>query len=197
MKALGVDLLSMAAHKFYGPKGVGALFVREGTALIPLVHGGSQEFAKRAGTENVAGIVGMARALDLAAQERDASAARLAALRDEFEGAVLGRIADVRVNGGAAPRSPHISNLSFLGVESEQLLMRLDLDGIAVSAGSACASGAIEPSHVIAALGLPPAWMKGVLRFSFGRETAAPDAARAVGILERAVAEVRAVSACF
>lgn len=192
--ALGADLLSLAAHKFYGPKGTGALYVREGTPLRPIVHGGSQEFAARAGTENLAGIAGMATALELAAGERTQTAARVGALRDGFEGLVLARIAGVRVNGGGAVRAPHISNLSFLGVTSEQLLMRLDLDGIAVSAGSACASGAIEPSHVIAALGLPQEWLLGVLRFSLGRGTTQAQIDRTVEVLERAVADLRAIS---
>jgi cysteine desulfurase len=192
--ALGVDLLSLAAHKFYGPKGTGLLFVREGTPVAPILHGGSQEFSKRAGTENVAGIVGLASALELALDERTEAAARIGTLRDEFEQQIARRIADVRVNGGGALRAPHISNMSFLGVTSEQLLMRLDLDGIAVSAGSACASGAVEPSHVIAALGLPEQWMRGVIRFSLGRTTTQADIARAVEVLEQAVSDLRSFS---
>lgn len=192
--ALGVDLLSLAAHKFYGPKGTGLLYVREGTPIMPLLHGGSQEFAKRAGTENVAGIVGMVRALELAMDERTQSAARIATLRDRFESEVVRRIADVRINGGGGMRAPHISNLSFLGVTSEQLLMRLDIDGIAVSAGSACASGAVEPSHVIAALGLPDEWMRGVIRFSLGRTTTQAQIDRAAKVLEQAVSDLRSFS---
>jgi cysteine desulfurase len=193
--ALGVDLLSLAAHKFYGPKGTGLLYVREGTPLLPILHGGSQEFAKRAGTENDAGIVGLTTALELALDERTEAAARIAALRERFEQRVLERVPDVRVNGGGAMRAPHISNLSFLGVTSEQLLMRLDIDGIALSAGSACASGAVEPSHVIAALGLPQEWMRGVIRFSLGRTTAQADIDRAAEVLEQAVADLRSFSA--
>lgn len=192
--ALGVDMLSLAAHKFYGPKGTGLLYVREGTPLAPIIYGGSQEFAKRAGTENVAGIVGLVTALELALDERTEASARIAGLRDRFEAQVLRRIPDVRVNGGAALRAPHISNLSFLGAGSEQLLMRLDVDGIAVSAGSACASGAVEPSHVIAALGLPEAWTRGVIRFSLGRSTTQAQIDRAAEVLEQAVADLRSVS---
>lgn len=192
--SLGVDLLSLAAHKFYGPKGVGLLYVREGTPIVPLVHGGSQEFAKRAGTENVAGIVGLASALGLALDERTEAAGRITTLRGRFEERVLERIRHVRVNGSGAPRAPHISNLSFLGVASEPLLMRLDLEGIAVSAGSACASGTIEPSHVIAALGLPEEWTGGVIRFSLGRTTTAAQIDRAVEVLEQAVADLRLIS---
>lgn len=191
---LGVDLLSLAAHKFYGPKGTGLLYVREGTPIVPILHGGSQEFSKRAGTENVAGIVGLATALELALDERTEAAARVATLRERFEQRVLERVPDVRVNGRGAMRAPHISNLSFLGVTSEQLLMRLDIDGIAVSAGSACASGAVEPSHVIAALGLPDEWMRGVIRFSLGRTTAQAEIDRAAEVVEQAVADLRSFS---
>lgn len=191
---LRVDLLSLAAHKFYGPKGTGVLYVREGTPLAPILHGGSQEFAKRAGTENVAGIVGLAAALELVMDERTAAAGRIATLRDRFEHRVLERISGVRVNGAGALRAPHISSLSFLDVTSEQLLMRLDIDGIAVSAGSACASGAVEPSHVIAALGLPEPWMRGVVRFSLGRTTTQAQMDRAAEVLEQAVADLRSIS---
>lgn len=194
VRTLGIDMLSIAAHKFYGPKGTGALYVREGTPLTPILLGGSQEFAKRAGTENLAGIAGLSAALDLAMDERTAAGARIATLRDAFEARVLEQIPDARVNGGEAMRAPHISNLSFLGVTSEQLLMRLDMDGIAVSAGSACASGAIEPSHVIAALGLPEPWMRGVIRFSLGRTTTQAQMTRAAEVLERAVADLRSIS---
>ena len=191
---LGVDLLSLAAHKFYGPKGVGLLYVREGTPLVPILHGGSQEFAKRAGTENVAGIVGLAAALELAMDERTVCAGRVATLRDRFEQRVLKRITGARANGGSAMRAPHISNLSFLDVTSEQLLMRLDIDGIAVSAGSACASGAVEPSHVIAALGLAEPWMRGVIRFSLGRATTQVQVDRTAEVLEQAVSDLRSFS---
>jgi cysteine desulfurase len=194
VRMLDVDLLSLAAHKFYGPKGAGVLYVREGTPIVPIIHGGSQEFSKRAGTENIAGIVGLTVALELALDERSEVAGRVGALRDHFEAQVRARIPDVRVNAGEALRAPHISNLSFLGVTSEQLLIRLDLDGLAVSAGSACASGAIEPSHVIAALGLPDEWMRGVIRFSLGRTTTQTQIDRAVEVLERAVADLRSIS---
>ena len=189
-RTLGVDLLSLAAHKFYGPKGTGALFVREGTALQPTTYGGSQEDSKRAGTENIAGIVGLATALELASAERESTARRMAALRDELEAGFL-RIRSTSVNGAGAPRLPNISSVSFVGVTSEALLMRLDLEGIAVSAGSACASGAIEPSHVIAALGLDEARRTSVVRFSLGRTTTQSEIARTVSIVERVVPELR------
>lgn len=192
VRALGVDLLSIAAHKFYGPKGVGALYVREGTALAPIVHGGSQEFAKRAGTENVAGIVGMARALELALAEQRETAARVRGLRDRLEGAIVRSIGGVRIHGGG-DRLPNFTSASFLEVDSDRLLVLLDLEGIAVSAGSACGSGAIEPSHVIGALGLETEWTRGVIRFTLGRETTQSGIDRTVRVLERSVAQLRAL----
>ena len=194
VRELQVDLLSLAAHKFYGPKGTGVLYVREGTPLSPLLHGGSQEHAMRAGTENLAGILGLARALELALDERTQTSARIATLRDRLEHEIVDRIPGVRVNGAGAPRSPHISNLSFLGVTSEQLLLSLDLAGLAVSAGSACASGSIEPSHVVAALGLPAEWTQGAVRLSLGRTTSEGDVRYAVQALEHAVARIRGAS---
>jgi cysteine desulfurase len=191
VRALGVDLLSIAAHKFYGPKGVGALYVRAGTPLEPIVHGGGQEFAKRAGTENVAGIAGMARALELAAEERESAAKRIGMLRDRLEALTCERLDGIRVNGGGAPRLPNNLNLGLLGIESDRLVARLDLDGLAASAGSACASGVVEPSHVIAALGLGPEWSRGVVRLSLGRSTTEEEITRAGDILVRAVEGMR------
>jgi cysteine desulfurase len=191
VRELGVDLLSVAAHKFYGPKGVGALYVREGTPVAPLLHGGGQEFAKRAGTENVAGIVGMARALELAAEERAEAAVRIGALRDRLEAVICEQLEGARVNGAGAPRLPNNLNLAIPGVDSGGLLARLDLDGLAVSAGSACASGVVEPSHVIAALGLPLEWSRGVVRLSLGRSTTEEEITRAGQILVRGATGLR------
>jgi len=188
---LGVDLLSLAAHKFYGPKGVGVLYVREGTPVAPLVHGGGQEFAKRAGTENVPGIAGMARALELAAQERVEVAARVGMLRDRLEAVICEHLDGVRVNGTGAPRLPNHLNLAISGVESDGLVARLDMDGLAVSAGSACASGVVEPSHVIAALGLPLESSRGVVRLSLGRSTSEEEMTRAGEILIAGVSGLR------
>lgn len=192
VRELAVDLLSIAAHKFYGPKGVGALFVREGVPLAPLTYGGGQEFAKRAGTENLAGIIGMARALELAVAERDAVASRVGMLRDRLQALLCERLNGTHVNGAGVPRLPNNLNLAFLGIEGDRLLARLDIDGLAVSAGSACASGVVEPSHVIAALGLPPDWSRGVLRFSLGRSTTEEEIARAGEMVGRAVSDMRA-----
>lgn len=195
VRELGVDLLSISAHKFYGPKGVGALYVREGTPLRAQIVGGAQESALRAGTENVAGIVGMARALELAVEERALNAPRLEALRDRFEAGILAALPDVRVNGGGAARLPHISNLSFSGVAPDAFVLRLDLEGVAASTGSACAAGAVEPSHVIAALGAPPAWAGSAVRFSFGAATGPEQIDRLIAIITRVTPELRKFSA--
>ncbi|MGR4065724.1 MAG: cysteine desulfurase family protein [Vulcanimicrobiaceae bacterium] len=186
---LGVDMLTISAHKFYGPKGVGALFVREGVAMEPLVYGGGQEFGRRSGTENVAGIVGLAAALELAAAGRSERAARVAGLRDRLERRVLAEVSGTRANG--AERLPNNLNLSVAGVDSEGLLAGLDLAGIAVSAGSACASGVLEPSHVIAALGLEERWTAGVIRFSLGYDTTEEEVDRAASVLCRTVPGLR------
>jgi cysteine desulfurase len=185
--ALGVDLLSISAHKFEGPKGVGVLYVRAGVVVEPIVHGGGQEFGRRSGTENVTGIVGLARALELAVTERPERAARIARLRDRLEAGILALVPAVHVNGGG-PRLPGNSNISFEGALSEELLLGLDLAGIAVSAGSACTSGAVEPSHVIAALGLDPVWQRGPIRFTLGSATTQAEIeevlARVPGVVE-------------
>ena len=188
---LGVDMLSLSSHKFYGPKGVGMLYVREGVVVEPLVYGGGQEFGRRSGTENVAGIVGFARALEAAIDERDERCARVVQLRDALEDGLRKNVPDVRVNGLGAPRLPNISNMSFDGIDSEALLMRLDLEGVAVSAGSACTSGALEPSHVIAALGIEAKWHRGVIRFSLGEATDASDVEYVVGLMMRIAPELR------
>ena len=189
--ALGVDLLSLSAHKLHGPKGVGVLYVRRGTPLEPLIVGGSQEHALRAGTENVAGIAGCATALALAQRERAETAPRIAALRDRLQAGILAAIPDVIVNGDGAPRLPGLLSLAFGGVASDALLMRLDLAGIAASAGSACAAGSLEPSHVSAALGLDEAHRLGVIRFSLGRATAAVDVDEVLKRLPALIAGVR------
>ena len=188
---LGVDLLSLSAHKFYGPKGVGALYVRAGTPVAPLVVGGSQESGLRAGTENVAGIVGFARALELAVAELPAEADRLRSLRDRFERALLSALPHVRVNGAEGLRLPNVSSVAFGGVDATTLLVRLDLDGVAASAGSACAAGATEPSHVLAAIGAPAWAATGTLRFSFGKLTTEEDVERLQTMLPGVVTNLR------
>ncbi len=190
-RELGVDLLSISAHKFYGPKGVGVLYVRDGLALAPLVHGGGQEFGRRSGTENVAGIIGLAAALDRVVAASPQRAQRVARLRDRFESELAARVPEVHVNGAGAPRMPNISNVSFDGFDSEALLVRLDLEGIAVSAGSACTSGALEPSHVIAALSLDPRWHRGVIRFSLGEGTTEEEIDRVLEVVPRITGQLQ------
>jgi cysteine desulfurase len=188
---LGVDLLSLSAHKFHGPKGVGALYVRRGTALEPLIVGGGQEHGLRAGTENVAGIAGFATALALAEAERPATAPRVAALRDRLQAGIVAAVPDVLVNGAGAPRLPGNLSVAFADAPSDALLIRLDLDGIAASAGSACAAGSLEPSHVVAALGVAEPYRNGVVRFSLGRATTAAEVDDVLARLPALVASVR------
>ncbi len=184
---LGADLLAVSAHKIYGPKGVGALCVQRGTRLSPLLRGGSQEQGRRAGTENVAGIAGFGRAAELARESLASEAPRLSELRDRLEGRLLG-MSGTRRNG-EEPRVPNTSNVSFEAIEAESLMMALDLAGVCVSTGAACAAGAVEPSHVLRAMGLPAERVQASLRFSLGRYTTAEEvdqACEAVAIaLER------------
>jgi cysteine desulfurase len=176
---LGVDLLSVSAHKFYGPKGVGALYVRRGTPMEPLLRGGGQERNRRAGTENVAGVAGMGRAAAVAHASLASDAVRLGALRDRLEGTLLA-LPGARRNGDG-PRVANTTSLSFEGADAEGLVMALDLEGIAVSTGAACAAGGTAPSHVLAAMGLPAARVQASLRFSLGRGTTEAQVDRAAG----------------
>ena len=189
--ALGIDLLSLSGHKFEGPKGVGVLYVRRGTPLAPLIVGGGQEHGLRAGTENVAGAAAFAAALALADAERPGVARRVEALRDRLENEIAVLAPDALVNGRGAPRLPNIVSVSFAGVPSDALLIRLDLEGIAASAGSACSAGSLERSHVADALALPDDRARGVVRFSLGRETASADVAELIRRLPGVLAGVR------
>lgn len=168
VKALGIDLLALSAHKFNGPKGAGALWVRRGTRLVPTMTGGKHERNRRGGTENVPAIAGMGVAARLGREKLGADAIRLAALRDRLESGVLARVPGTAVNGALSPRVPNTTNISFDGVEAESLLIALDLDGFAVSTGSACSSGTLEPSHVLRAMGLPSHRTQNSIRFSLG-----------------------------
>ncbi|HYT76395.1 MAG TPA: cysteine desulfurase family protein [Vicinamibacterales bacterium] len=168
VRALGIDLLSLSAHKFNGPKGAGALWIRRGTRLTSTMTGGKHERNRRGGTENVPGITGMGIAARLARAKLDADATRVGALRDRLERGVLQRVPGTLVNGGSSPRVPNTSNISFDGVEAESLLIALDLEGFAVSTGSACSSGTLEPSHVLRAMGLPSHRTQNSIRFSLG-----------------------------
>ena len=190
---LGVDLLSLAAHKVYGPKGVGALFVRQGTALLPQIQGGAQERQRRAGTENVAGIVGFARALALAqrnAAVRDAENARLAGLRDQLL-AGLRYIAGVEPTGHPTERLPHSASWLIDRVEGGDLVAALDLEGVEGSTGSACTTGSAEPSHVLLAMGIDPDRAHGALRLTVGRGTTVADVERATEVLRSSIARIR------
>jgi len=168
VKALNVDLLAISAHKFNGPKGAGALWIRRGTRLVSTMTGGKHERSRRGGTENVPGIAGMGVAARLGREKLTANAARLAALRDRLEGGILAGVPGTAVNGAVAPRVPNTTNISFDGIEAESLLIALDLEGFAVSTGSACSSGTLEPSHVLRAMGLPAHRTQNSIRFSLG-----------------------------
>lgn len=192
VRKLGVDLLSLSAHKFGGPRGVGILYVRHGVPIAPILLGGGQEFGRRSGTENILGAVGMAQALELAAAERPDRSREVAQLRDLLEAGIRSVIPEVTVNGAAAPRLANNLNVSFSGADSAAMLIALDLAGIAAAAGSACASGALEPSHVLEAIGLPEPSRKGAIRFSLGKSTTPAEIERVVGLLPAIVANLRA-----
>lgn len=188
---LGADMLSLSAHKFSGPKGVGAMFVRKGTRLASLLYGGHHERDRRAGTENVPGIVGLGAAARLARQRLDVEVARVRVLRDQFEAGVLDRVSGVHVNGDAARRLPNTTNLRFDEVEGEALVIALDLAGIACSTGAACSSGSLEPSHVLAAIGLRPEQAQSSVRFSFGLTSTLEDVDFALEVLPGVVQRQR------
>lgn len=191
---LGVDLLSLTAHKFSGPKGIGVLYVRSGTPVQPLLYGGSQEGALRPGTQNVAGIVGLTKALELATEELASEPARWAALRDRLQESILSRLPAVRVNGHPTQRLPNILNISIAGVEGESLLLALDVKGVAVSTGSACAAGSAEASHILQAIRVPAEYLQGSLRLSLGHETTEEDVDYAADALVEVVEALRAMS---
>jgi cysteine desulfurase len=191
---LKVDLLSISAHKIYGPKGVGALYVRPSTPLEPQLFGGHQQRDLRPGTENVPGIVGLGKGAQLARLRRDEDCPRIAALRDRLEDSLLSVIGSVRLNGDRERRVSNTTNLAFAGAGGEALLIALDLLGLACSTGAACSSGAVEPSHVLTAMGLSSDQARSSLRFSLGRGTTAEEIDEAVAIIPRAVARIRALS---
>ena len=192
---VGCTLVTISGHKIGAAKGVGALIVRDRGAVEAIIHGGGQQYGIRPGTENVPGIVGLGRAVELAAAEQAESATRLGALRDELERRVLGIVPDAVINAWQAERAPHVSNISIPGTDSEALLMHLDLAGVACSSGSACSTGAIEPSHVLTAMGVPRDLGIAALRFSFGRDNTAEDVDAVVSALPKIVEKVRALSA--
>jgi cysteine desulfurase len=195
--ALQVDLLSLSGHKFYAPKGIGALYTRGGTRLRQLLYGGHHQRGFRPGTENVAGIVGLGKAAEIARRSLADDAKRVALLRDKLQRGLLERVPQSRVNAAAAQRTPNTTNLIFPGVEGEALLIALDLKGLACSTGAACSSGAVEPSHVLTAIGLPPEEARASLRFSLGRHTTPADIDFALNVVPAAVAQLRELSPTY
>ncbi|MGA2483228.1 MAG: cysteine desulfurase NifS [Candidatus Acidiferrales bacterium] len=194
---LGVRLLSLSGHKIYAPKGVGALYIRKGTRLQQLLYGGHHQRGHRPGTENVAGIVGLGKAAEIARQQLAQDAARIGALRDRLEEGLLARTPQARVNGGNAPRVPNTANITFPGIEGEALVIALDLKGLACSTGAACSSGAVEPSHVLTAMGLPAEEARATLRFSLGRHTTPEEIDFALAVVPPAVAKLRELSPTY
>lgn len=191
---LGVDMLSMSAHKLYGPKGVGALYIRKGTKLVPFMHGGGQERGRRASTENVPGIVGFGKAAEIAQHEMNEEAERLTRLRDRLIEGILERIDHVRLNGHRHKRLPNNVNVSVDFVEGEAMLLSLDQQGICASTGSACTSASLEPSHVLLSIGLSHEQAHGSLRFSLGRWTVEPEIVQVLDVLPQIVSRLRAMS---
>ena len=189
------DFLTISGHKFGAPKGIGALFIRRGTSLDPLMHGGTQDRGRRPGTENVAAAVGLARAAELTLAECEAHCARLRELRERLEAGILAMVPDAVIHGRGADRAPHIVNISVPGTDSESLLMALDLRGIAASGGSACQSGSISPSHVLAALGVPPDLASAAVRMSLGALTTDHSIDRVIEVFPALVAKARQLSA--
>ncbi len=194
VQALDVDLLSLSAHKLYGPKGAGVLWIRRGTRLLSTMTGGKQERSRRAGTENVPAIVGLGVAARRALTRLEADAAAVGALRDDVERGVLARVPGTHVNGGGQARVPNTTSIGFEGIEAESLLIALDLEGIAVSTGSACSSGTLEPSHVLKAMGLPLHDTQNALRISLGRHTTAEHVSRLLDALPPIVTRLRTLT---
>jgi len=197
VNALGVDLLAVSGHKFYAPKGIGALYIRGGTRLRQLLYGGHHQRGFRPGTENVPGIVGLGKAAELAQRSLAEDAHRVSALRDELERELLGRIPHAHANANGAPRTPNTTNITFPGIEGEALIIALDLKGLACSTGAACSSGAVEPSHVLTAIGLNAEDARASIRFSLGRHTTQQEIAAAVEIVPAAVAQLRELSPAY
>jgi cysteine desulfurase len=197
VQKLNVDMLSISAHKIYGPKGVGAIYIRKGTRITPWSHGGSHERSRRAGTENVPGIVGLAKAVEVAHKDMEEQSRYLRNLSEAFYKKLTQAIPNVFLNGDLERRIPNTLNLSFKAVEGESIILSLDLKGVAVSTGSACASGALEPSHVLYAMGIAPEIAQAAIRFSFGRENTMEDVEYVVELLPEIVSRLRAMSPLY
>lgn len=192
--AWNVDLLTLSAHKFYGPKGIGCLYVRKGVRIQPQIHGGSQELGLRAGTENVAASIGMVRALWLATESMETESRREQAMRDRLEAALVEQIPEVMVNGAGAPRLPNTLNIITKYIEGEGMLLYLNMNKIYASSGSACTSGSLDPSHVLLAMGIPHEYAHGSLRFSFGRSNTEEDVEKVIALLPGIVRQLRSMS---
>jgi len=190
-------LLALSGHKFYAPQGIGALYIRGGTRLRQLLYGGHHQRGFRPGTENVPGIVGLGKAAEIARQSQVKDAARISALRDRLEQGLLAQVPHSRVNAARAPRTPNTTNITFPGIDGEALVIALDLKGLACSTGAACSSGAVEPSHVLTAIGLPPEEARASLRFSLGRHTTAADIDFALYIVPATVVQLRDLSPTY
>ena len=194
LRTLGADMAAFAGHKIYGPKGIGLLYVKRAVPLVPILTGGSHEHGLRAGTENVAGIVGLAEAVVLACETLEAEAGRLSVLRDRLETRICRQLDGVRVNGGRSPRVPNTSNLSFDRVDGESIVVAMDLEGICISTGSACSTGDPEPSHVLIAMGCSPAEAQGSVRISLGKDTTQDEIDLVVQALVDTVQRLREIS---
>ncbi len=197
VNALGVDLLSISGHKFYAPKGIGALYIRGGTRLRQLLYGGHHQRGFRPGTENVPGIVGLGKSAQLTRITLSEDATRISHLRNELERGLLEKIPHSRANAANAPRTPNTTNITFPGIEGEALIIALDLKGLACSTGAACSSGAVEPSHVLTAIGLPAEEARASIRFSLGRHSTGADIAFALEAVPAAVAQLRQLSPAY
>ena len=194
VQAMHVDFLSLSGHKIYGPKGVGALYIREGVTIDPLIHGGGHEIGRRAGTEHTSGIVGLGKAAELARADLATEAVQLTALRDDLWARIRAQIPDVRLNGHPTDRLPNTLNVSFPRIEAESALMLLDQQGFAVSTGSACSSEDQEASHVLTAMGRTPLEARGAIRFSLGRDNTPGDVERLMAVLPGIIGKLREMS---
>jgi cysteine desulfurase len=197
LKTLPVDLLSISGHKLYGPKGIGALFARRGTRLVPIIHGGHHERNRRGGTENVAGLVGLGVACEVATRDMAEEVSHLSGLRDRIEKGFLEKIPHITINGGKSPRLPNTANISFEFVEGESLLLNLDMKGIAASSGSACTSGSLEPSHVLTSMGMTHELSHGSVRYSLGKSNTVEDIDYLIEIMPGIVEKMRSMSPLY
>jgi len=191
---LGVDLMTMSAHKIYGPKGVGALYIRKDTNIAPMITGGSQERALRAGTENIPAIAGFAKAAEMATASLEEVGSRIGSLRDNLENQIIQQIDNAVINGHGVPRIANTSSVSFASIDGESILLHLDLRGICASTGSACATGSTEPSHVLSAMGLSPVESQGTIRFSLGKDNTPEDIDRIAVVMREIVSQLRRIS---